>query len=146
LNTYAYVKNNPVKFVDPLGLLNPGESACAVGPNPVCVGSVIVDIVSVLLGIWATIPDEDCDEDDCPPCKLIDGTIVPVGTIGHLPMHEPPPGQVEHGILGPHFNIFKANQAPRGTPKPCHCWWQRLGAVKPTDLPAGAIPIRPFAN
>jgi len=70
LNTYAYVNNNPLTFVDPLGLLNPGNAACALGPNPVCIGSVVVDVLAlaagVVLGVLAASPDEDCDEDkDC---------------------------------------------------------------------------------
>lgn len=39
-----------------------------------------------------------------------------------------------------------ANQAPRNSPQPCKCFWQPVGAVTPAALPAGAIPIEPFAN
>jgi DNA-binding LacI/PurR family transcriptional regulator len=46
------------------------------------------------------------------------------------------------GIVGPHFNIYKANQNPNN----CQCFWQSVGAVPPSGLPAGAILIEPFAN
>lgn len=85
-----------------------------------------------------------CDDDKCPPCKLLDGTEVPVGTIAFRPLDTP--ATIQHGISGPHYNIYKANQAPRDSPKPCQCFWQPMGAVPPAGLPPGAIPIQPFAN
>jgi hypothetical protein len=77
----------------------------------------------------------------CPPCMTVSGKIVPIGTIAYRPLDTP--SKPEHGINGPHYNIYKANQYP--SPK-CDCFWQRMGAISPTDLPAGAIPIEPFAN
>lgn len=73
--------------------------------------------------------------------KLIDGTIVPVGTIGYRPMDTPPAGKVEHGISGPHYNLYEANQNPNN----CQCFWKPIGAVRP-PLQPNWIPIQPFAN
>ncbi|MDC0748550.1 hypothetical protein [Polyangium mundeleinium] len=78
----------------------------------------------------------------CPPCKTVRGKIVPVGTIGYRPLDTPPPGKAQHGVVGPHHNIYKANQ----NPKICQCFWQSIGAVPSTGLPPGAIPIEPFVN
>ncbi|HET7832321.1 MAG TPA: Ig-like domain repeat protein [Gallionella sp.] len=50
-NSYTYVSNNPLRFTDPLGLVpNPAEGACIAGPNPVCVGGVLTDIGTSVLG------------------------------------------------------------------------------------------------
>jgi len=80
----------------------------------------------------------------CPPCKTVSGRIVPVGTTSYRPLETP--AKPQHGIVGPHHNLFTANQAPRNSPVPCKCFWQPIGAVSPADLPTGAIPIEPFAN
>jgi hypothetical protein len=73
INTYAYANNNPVLFTDPLGLVpNPAEAACLLGPNPVCVAGIGIDIATSLIGLagLAAISSisgdtlEDCDDDD----------------------------------------------------------------------------------
>lgn len=81
----------------------------------------------------------------CPPCRTVSGKVVPVGTIAHRPLDTPPTGKPEHGIIGPHYNIYRANQSPKNSPQPCRCFWQPVGAVPPSGLPPGAIPIEPFA-
>jgi len=81
---------------------------------------------------------------ECPPCKTASGIVVPVGTIAYRPLDTLPPRAMEHGIAGPHYNLYKANQAPRNAPQPCKCFWQRVGAVPPAELPRDAIPIEPF--
>jgi len=50
-------------------------------------------------------------------------------------------GRIEHGIKGPHFNLYKANQNPNNG----QCFRQPVGAVSLTELPPGAMPIEPFA-
>ncbi len=76
-----------------------------------------------------------------PPCKTVSGIIVPVGTIAYRPLDTPLPGERQHGIAGPHYNIYKASQNPNNG----RCFWQSLGAVPPAGLPSGAMPIEPFA-
>lgn len=42
---------NPTSYSDPSGVVpNPAEVACALGPNPVCVGGVVVDVGSWIIG------------------------------------------------------------------------------------------------
>jgi RHS repeat-associated protein len=82
----------------------------------------------------------------CPPCKTVSGKIIPVGTIAYRPLDTPT--RPQHGIVGPHFNIYKANQIPAGVAggRACMCFWSPVGAVTPADLPAGAIPIEAFQH
>jgi RHS repeat-associated protein len=148
INTYVYVKANPLASVDPSGLQIAagarigGAIGTAVEPGGgTAVGAAIGAAIGVGIVVYQT-----CKDEPCPPCKTVSGRIVPVGTIGYRRMDTPPPGKVEHGIEGPHFNIYKANQAPRNSPKPCKCFWQSQGAVAPAALPAGAIPIEVFAD
>jgi hypothetical protein len=76
----------------------------------------------------------------------VGGTVVPVGTIAYRPLDFPAVGENEHGITGPHYNLYKANQAPRNSPQPYKCFWQRIGAVPISELASTAIPIEPFAD
>ena len=49
---YAYVGGNPLRWVDPRGLVpNPAEGACALGPNPVCVGGVAADVITSAIAL-----------------------------------------------------------------------------------------------
>jgi RHS repeat-associated protein len=148
LNTYTYVTNNPSRFVDPSGLffrplpvqiIEPIIS----GPKPLPPG---IDPLLPIVPDPGLLPDpgtpksEDCPM-PCPPCMTMSGKVVPVGTISYRPVDTP--SEPQHGIVGPHYNIYKANQYP--APK-CDCFWQPKGAVPPSGLPVGAIPIEPFAN
>ena len=63
-----------------------------------------------------------------------------MGTIAYRPLDLP--NGAQHGIVGPHYNLYIANQNPNN----CRCFWQPVGAVEPGDLPASAIPIEPFAG
>jgi hypothetical protein len=76
-----------------------------------------------------------------PPCKTVSGKVVPVGTLAYRPLDIPPPGKIQHGIAGRHYNIYRANQNPNNG----QCFLQPVGTVKPSYLPPDAIPIEPFA-
>ena len=89
--------------------------------------------------------DEQCDRDECPPCKTITGRIVPVNTIAYRPLDIIPDNEKQHGVYGSHHNIFIAKQAPKSSPQPCKCFWQKQKYVlKPHQLTLGMIPIEPF--
>jgi RHS repeat-associated protein len=69
INIYNYVGSNPVNYIDPLGLLNPAEGACIGGPNPICIGGVLIDIAATILAIEKAInickdkdKDKQCNE------------------------------------------------------------------------------------
>ncbi len=141
LSPYVYVNNNPLGSVDPTGLQVPmpvpvppiGGTAGGAGGNA-GIASGLTNLINKII--------EACKPDDkpCPPCRLVDGTIVPVGTVGYR-LDTPPPGKDQHGIPGPHLNLYKANQNPNN----CQCFWQPIGTVPPPPQPDW-IPIQPFAN
>jgi hypothetical protein len=76
----------------------------------------------------------------CPPCRLANGTVVPIGTVGYR-FDRLPPDVVQHGIRGSHLNLYICNQNPNN----CRCFWQPGATVSPPPQ-AGWIPIQPFAN
>jgi RHS repeat-associated protein len=140
-SVYGYVKQNPGRWIDPRGL------------------QTLTSIVGGIAGIDAGTPDPTdaawpkwavyggalvlaraidwCLS--CPQCRTVSGKVVPVGTIGYRPLETP--SKPQHGIVGPHHNIYVAQQNPNN----CQCFWHPQGAVSPADLPSGAIPIEPFA-
>lgn len=144
INIYGYVNANPLTKFDRFGLMGTavgwgvrfataGTAMAIDGPLP------IGDFIAA--GIIAKGLYDACAKNEpCPPCKTISGKIVPAGTIAYRPLDTP--NRPQHGIVGAHHNIYKANQ----NPKNCQCFWQAIGAVPPSGLPAGAIPIEPFAN
>lgn len=159
MNRFGYALGNPVTNYDPDGeeaiSIGAGAGICAApgaqGPCLAAGAALTVIWVCAKTGVCTRIWEEakECFEDDdepCPPCQTVSGKIVPVGTIAYRPLDTPSPGTTQHGITGPHYNLYKANQAPRNSPQPCKCFWQPIGAVAPADLPNGAIPIEPFAN
>ncbi len=74
------------------------------------------------------------------PCKLVDGTTVPIGTIAYR-FDVLPDNVVQHGIAGSHLNLYKANQNPKNG----QCFWQPNGTVPPPPK-SDWIDIKPFDN
>lgn len=116
-------------------LLSRGYARDAVGRIKTIVGGAIGAAAAIGMGIY-----ELCRDKPCPPCTTVSGKIVPIGTIGYRPLDTP--DRPQHGIDGPHHNLYKANQ----NPKNCQCFWQSIGAKKPSEVPAGAMPIEPFLS
>jgi RHS repeat-associated protein len=157
-NTYGYVDQNPFGFVDPLGL-QAVCLACHNGVLPGFPGPVPMPPPAQSLpapgagaasdagdGVGdATKPDTCPPDKPCPPCRSVSGTIIPVGTIGYR-LDILPENVVQHGIYGSHYNLYKANQAPRNSARPCKCFWQPIGAVSVNNPVFGSIPIEEFAE
>jgi len=147
VNTYDYAAQDPLQNIDPTGTTGiaiPASPGLTLPDWLVLPGIRALGIVGAALSLSGDT-SQKCDT-PCPPCKTVSGRAVPVGTIAYRPLDTPPPGTTQHGIAGPHFNLYKANQAPRQSPQPCKCFWQPVGAVPGNALPPGAIPIEPFAD
>jgi RHS repeat-associated protein len=164
LNLFVYTNNNPVNGIDPYGLssntvavqlpryyplIPPLIAALAPVIAPVIVPAGVAVIAGGIIFYPSSLAEEPIDQPlercepkkkKCPPCILVDGTIVPLGTIACrsdiLPLD-----RVQHGIPGSHLNLYKANQNPNN----CRCFWQPSGTVPPPPQP-GWIPIQPFMN
>jgi len=157
-NTYGYVAARPIVFGDPFGLDAVGQAigrgvgawggriiggaiGTAIEPGGgTAVGAFAGGAIGTRIGgaVGSAIGDM-CKEQTCPPCRLVNGTVVPLGTIAYRYDYLPPHVQ-QHGIYGEHFNLYTANQ----NPKNCKCFWQDKGASATFD--PNWIPIAPFAN
>lgn len=128
------------------------DDACYTNPiSTVSCGAVGI-VVGIFYGIILTAEaidglfdsveteKEKIAEEDRPPCVTVTGRVVPVGTIGYRPLDVLPDDVIQHGIKGSHYNIAVANQNPYNG----QCFWAPSGAVKPEDLPTGAVPMEPF--
>jgi RHS repeat-associated protein len=162
LNTYAYALDNPVGFDDPLGFAVPAASAggsiggfsglggfgsgssSSLNKAPVNPNQLMEELG---LGGDATTDDrtkakqEKCKH--CPPCRLIDGREVPIGTIGYrLDVVDGSGRSKGHfPIQGTHYNLLEANQNPNN----CQCFWKPLKKAVEVPPPQ-AIEAKPFAN
>jgi RHS repeat-associated protein len=157
-NVYSYVDGDPTNATDPMGLqfFNPLELTCVDPVQPGCWVGVGLGVMGLYEAGEAAralsnaqspatpqSQTKQCPKDSpCPPCRTLSGRVVSVGTIGYRPLDVLAPNIIQHGISGPHYNIFRAQQNPNN----CRCFWQPLGAVRPNDLPPEAIPIEPFAK
>ena len=147
MSLYAYSFNQPTRFTDPNGLNpygdgRPSPSPGLPGPLDVLIPGTPANqqFANAVINAVRAVFDACTPEKPCPPCKTVSGKVVPTGTIAYRPMDTP--SKPEHGIAGPHYNIYKANQ----NQKNCQCFWQPMGAVTPANLPPGSIPIEPFVN
>lgn len=160
INAYSYAYQNPKAAYDPDGkvailivdvvivtlmvaaaiataLNKRPNNAAYPGADPTEFPSIPTDNVK---------PEEKCPPDSpCPPCKTTTGREVVVGTVGYRPLDVIPDDRKEHGVWGSHHNIFVANQAPRNSPQPCKCFWQKMNYVlKPEQLTPNMVPVEPF--
>ncbi len=93
-------------------------------------------------GVWTILKAvKDACQAGCGPCVTISGRVVLRGDLAY----DGPHTTHSHGGLQPHVHIFKANQAPRNSPKPCKCFWDRNWDVVPT-VPPGMLPVEPFVD
>jgi len=156
ISTYTYIESDPLNGLDAEGLssvpvgcnggchspapgLPPGPSPFPQSPGAPGSLSMPDGIAGALGGLMFDTMQRMCKDKECPPCRLVDGTIVLVGTIGYR-YDRLPSTKIQHGIAGSHLNIYKANRNPNN----CRCFWQPMGAVPPPPQPDW-IPIQEFA-
>ena len=154
LNEFTYALQNPVRFNDPSGLATTGSTIGGrlgalvggaagelIGPEGIPIGAATGGKLGSAAG--SAIEDACSPNKPCPPCRTVSGRIVPVGTIGYLPLDVLPDGVVQHGVAGSHYNYFIANQDK----KTCNCFWNKQrDVIRPNELPPTAIPFEPFVN
>ena len=147
INTYGYANQNPLRYVDPLGLVGDSIDGGARPSPPIGVPNPSAEaqrqLAQQLTEMLRQLRDKllcEPEKKPCPPCKFADGSVVPVGTVGYR-FDILPADRAQHGIPGPHLNLYKANQNPNN----CQCFWQPIGTVKPPPQP-NWIPIQPFVN
>jgi RHS repeat-associated protein len=151
-SVYGYAMQSPMMYTDPrgelvwfapfvIGGIGEGLFAGAGTGLAIALGLAVATTPTAVGDGTIALPIEGEQCVVCPPCKTIFGRIVLVGTIGYRPLDTPI--RPQHGVVGAHHNIYRANQSPAPA---CRCFWQPLGAVSPSGLAPGAIPIEPFAN
>jgi len=161
VNFYSYVRNNPINFVDPLGLNAvpvPIPWWWRILDNPITAPIVEVGAAgaAAIIGIGELVlapataaddtltnrrPPPDCPNKGCKPCDP------PVGTLGYrvsgdmpnaTPSHFDKPSQTK--ITGARWHIYEVSQSPPSAG--CRCWWQNLGQAGAfPPAPPGATPI-----
>jgi RHS repeat-associated protein len=143
-SVYGYARQSPMRWADPRGEDSVGGVIWVPLPPVFTPGtSEAADA-----GRWISELSRRYNPIDrffqwcmsCPACRTADGRTIAVGTIGYRPLDNP--SRPQHGITGPHYNIYRAQQNPNN----CVCFWQRIGAVSPADLDPSAVPISPFVN
>ena len=124
----------------------PGGETIAGGSYGAAQGAIIGSAIGVTIGaaIGSLIEDlakKSCDDNPCPPCKLVDGTIVPVGTIVYR-FDDVQSGKSKKywPFKGNHYSLYQAHQN-KGNRR---CFWVPVGVE--AAPPPRSIPIRPFAN
>jgi RHS repeat-associated protein len=164
INLYPYANGNVLNNIDPSGRIVLVDDAVilAVGATvitAIAIEMVVKNYVDTYGAPWpfsnaksnektnddskATplpLPPKDDCENNCPPCKLINGSIIKTGTISYR-WDRLPANKIQHGIAGDHLNLYMCNQNPNN----CRCFWQRIGTVPPPPQD-GWIPIQPFIN
>jgi hypothetical protein len=138
-NLFSYAEGSPTRLIDPTGeqavaWALPAAGGCAIADGPLPVGDVIGAILLTGAVVYDAARERTCDSCEsrgCRPC------IPPVGTLAHRPMDTP--ARPQHGISGPHYNMYQMNQSPFPM---CICFWRKLKAIPP-PLPPGAMPIVP---
>jgi len=135
-----FIDPEPEPWFNPVALCTENFAACIIA------GALYSsDLSDPQTGPRNLPTNQICPKDKpCPPCRLANGTIVPLGTIGYK-LDKVPPSRPHWPYTGDHYNLSKANQIPHN----CNCFWQPLGAANAAGglpPPLGSIPIEPFVN
>lgn len=126
LNTYSYVLDRPLTYVDPLGLINPAEATCVDPAQPLCWGGVATDILSqiIITSAVSKLASECPNNGKCPPCSPY-----PAGTIGWTRLDT---SHTHFPVMGPHLHLRQVNQRKSD----CKCFWNDLNPpAAPPPLP-----------
>ncbi len=142
LNTYGYVRGNPLRYKDPFGLQEAGVLTCpAGGPlNPVCVASVVATACKWIIigGVSILLSSDSCDDESCPAYTDIEGK----------PPFEGEPGSTVRGETGSRtygpdgFPLTDRdwphpNHRPPGCDDHCHDWDRPSDGEPPTHTDRG---------
>jgi RHS repeat-associated protein len=108
LNLYQYVRNSPVKLIDPFGK----QAEVIAG------GFIIEEIITggAVTGFVLELIKDSCKK--CPPCMPF-----PKGTIGY----QSDSGHTHYPASDPHLHLWQVNQRPSD----CKCFWNEIGAADP---------------
>lgn len=147
INTYSYVGENPLRYVDPMGLETTGFNCLGCHhPVPTLPFAPTQPGNGSPAGSGNSSPSSSTDSakncTGCQPC-----TPYPAGTIGYIGPHYDNHYSKYHGMyLNPHLNLYFVTQD-----KECTCRWKKAwpDAVPPpaplnwVDLNGGFPPLFP---